>query len=158
MFQQLMLIGNLGGDAEVRAVNDKQVISFRLATSESWKDKNGQKQTRTEWHQCSYFVSDSKIAQYLKKGNLLTVLGKIRTREYEDKNGQKQTVKEVIVDELKLMPNNDKSGEKSDGQNSSNNGGSSGRGGSSQRSNTSKGSSARAAQADAGGDDDQIPF
>lgn len=83
------LIGRLGRDPEVRYMpNGDAVCNFSLATDESWKDKNGQRQTKTEWHAVTLYRRLAEIAgQYLKKGSQVYLEGKIQSRKYTDKNG-----------------------------------------------------------------------
>lgn len=159
MFQQFTAIGHLGRDAEVRDVNDTKVISFSIATKKVWRSKDGQKQERTTWFRCSYFVKEANVAQYMKKGNLVAITGELEERDFEDKNGVKHTVMEVRVDGLTLMPSSDKNENENNGASrSSSSNGSSGRGGSSQRSSGSKPASAAQSAPAPQGADDEIPF
>lgn len=95
-----ILIGNLGGDPEVRFMpNGNAVCNFSLATTEKWKDKqSGRQQERTEWHRISIFGKLAEIAgQYLRKGSKVYIEGRNQTREWE-KDGIKRYTTEVIVD------------------------------------------------------------
>lgn len=96
---RVTLIGNLGQDPEVRYMpNGNAVANLSLATSEKWKDKEGQKQERTEWHRVSVFGKLAEIIQkYCHKGDTLYLEGKLRTRSYE-KDGIKRYTTEVIID------------------------------------------------------------
>lgn len=97
---RVILIGNLGGDPEVRYMpNGNAVTNLTLATSDSWKDKqSGQIQERTEWHRVSLFGKIAEIAgQYLVKGSKVYIEGRLQTREWE-KDGIKRYTTEVIVD------------------------------------------------------------
>ncbi|MFH0919145.1 MAG: single-stranded DNA-binding protein [Fibrobacterota bacterium] len=95
-----ILIGNLGRDPEVRYVSSgNPVANFTLATSESFKDKSGTKQTRTVWHNIVVWGKLAEICkQYLKKGSQIYVEGRIDNRSYDDKDGNKRYVSEVVLD------------------------------------------------------------
>ncbi len=109
---KVQLLGRLGADPEIRrATNGDPIVNMRLATSEVWKDKNtGEKKERTEWHTVVIFNDRlAKIAeQYLKKGSLVFVEGKLGTRSWEDQSGQKRYATEIVLKqfsgELILMP------------------------------------------------------
>ncbi|WP_026380169.1 single-stranded DNA-binding protein [Afifella pfennigii] len=98
---KVILIGNLGADPEVRRMNDgRPVVNLRLATSESWRDRNsGERRERTEWHRVVIFNEGlAKIAeQYLRKGSKIYVEGQLQTREWEDQSGQKRWTTEVVL-------------------------------------------------------------
>ena len=98
---KVILVGNLGADPQSRQLNDgKTVTNLSVATSETWKDKNGQKQTRSEWHRISIFGKPAEIAAtLLKLGSKVYIEGKLQTRSWEDQNGQKQYSTEVVVSE-----------------------------------------------------------
>lgn len=102
------LIGRLGRDPEVRYMpNGDAVCNFSLATDESWKDKNGQRQTKTEWHNVIMYRRLAEIAgQYLKKGSQVYLEGKIQSRKYTDKNGVDRTAYEIICHEMKMLGGN----------------------------------------------------
>lgn len=98
---KVILIGNLGAEPEVRQLpSGDAVANIRLATSESWKDKNtGEKQERTEWHNVVFFGKLAEIVQkYLHKGSKVYVEGKLRTRKWQDKEGQDRYSTEIVVD------------------------------------------------------------
>ena len=103
-----ILIGRLGRDPEVRYMpNGDAVCNFSLATDESWKDKNGQRQTKTEWHAVTLYRRLAEIAgQYLKKGSQVYLEGKIQSRKYTDKNGTERTAYEIICHEMKMLGGN----------------------------------------------------
>ena len=105
MLNQVQLIGRLGRDPEVRYMpNGEAVCNFSIATSENWKDANGQKQERTEWHNITLYRRLAEVAgQYLKKGALVFVQGKIQSRKYADKNGIERTAYEIICDSMKML-------------------------------------------------------
>ncbi len=98
---KVVLIGNLGTDPEARSMqNGGQVVSFSLATSDQWKDKNtGEKREKTEWHKISVF--DEHIGgvamKYLKKGSQIYLVGTLRTNKFIDKNGVEQYSTEVVI-------------------------------------------------------------
>jgi single-strand DNA-binding protein len=102
---KVILIGNLGADPEVRFTQGGQAVAnFRMATSESWKDKNGQQQERTEWHKV---VAWGKLAElvgeYLKKGRQCYVEGKLQTREWTNKEGHKQWTTEIVANQVTFL-------------------------------------------------------
>lgn len=100
-----ILIGNLGKDPETKFMPDgKAVANITVATSESWKDKSGEKQERTEWHRVSFFGKLAEIVgQYLKKGSQVYVEGRIQTRKWQDKDGNERYTTEIIGDEMKML-------------------------------------------------------
>ena len=100
-----ILIGRLGRDPEVRQMpNGEAVCNFSIATSESWKDQHGQKQERTEWHAITLYRRMAEVAgQYLKKGSLVYIEGRIQSRKYTDKNGVERTAYEIIGSEMKML-------------------------------------------------------
>jgi single-strand DNA-binding protein len=95
------LIGRLGSDPEIRRTQDgRPIANFTLATSETWRDKaTGEKRERTEWHRVVIFSEGpAKVAeQYLKKGALVAIEGKIQTREWEDQTGVKRYTTEIVL-------------------------------------------------------------
>ena len=103
---KVILIGNCGADPEPRATAaGGQVTNVRLATSESWKDKNtGQMQERTEWHRVVFFGRLAEIAaEYLRKGSKVYVEGAIRTRKWQDKEGRDQYTTEIVASEMQML-------------------------------------------------------
>lgn len=102
---KVILLGHLGGDPELRYLPDgSPVASFSIATNETWKDKNGEKQERTEWHRCQAWGRLAEIAgEYLKKGAPVYLEGKIRTRKWQDKNGQDRYTTEIVVERLQML-------------------------------------------------------
>ena len=96
---KVILIGNLGADPEVRFTPGGQAVAnFRIATSESWTDKNGQKQERTEWHRIVVWGKLAELCgEYLKKGRQCFLEGRLQTREWQDKEGQKHYTTEVVA-------------------------------------------------------------
>lgn len=105
MLNKVCLIGRLGRDPEVRYMpNGKAVCNFGLATSETWKDQSGAKQERTEWHNITMYERLAEIAgQYLKKGSLAYIEGRIQSRKYTDKMGVERTAYEIIASEMKML-------------------------------------------------------
>ena len=98
---KVILIGNLGADPEVRYMpSGDPVANVRLATSESWKDKNtGAMQERTEWHNVVFFGKVAEVVkEYLHKGSKIYVEGKLRTRKWQGQDGQDRHTTEVVVD------------------------------------------------------------
>ncbi len=105
MVNKAILIGRLGKDPEVRYTPDgTMVTTFRMATDEQWKDKNGEKVQRTEWHQ---IVTYRKLAEicgnYLVKGKLVFIEGRIQTRNWEDKEGVKRYTTEIVANDMKML-------------------------------------------------------
>ena len=105
MINKAILIGRLGKDPEVKYLPDgTMVTTFRIATDEQWKDKNGEKVQRTEWHQ---IVTYRKLAEicgnYLVKGKLVFIEGRIQTRNWEDKEGVKRYTTEIIANDMKML-------------------------------------------------------
>lgn len=105
MYQKFIALGRVGKDVETRRLESGVTVSkFTLATSETYKDKDGQKQEKTEWHNCICFRSLAEIAEkYVKKGALLHVEGKVCYRSYDDKDGQKRYVTEINLDGFKMV-------------------------------------------------------
>ena len=98
---KVILVGNLGAEPQSRQLSDgKTVTNISIATSETWKDKDGQKQTRTEWHRVSIFGKGAEIAaNLLKSGSKVYIEGKLQTRSWKDQNGEKQYSTEIIISE-----------------------------------------------------------
>jgi single-strand DNA-binding protein len=98
------LIGHLGKDPELRYTQSgKAVATFSLATSESWKDQNGEKQEKTEWHNIVVWGKIGELCgEFLKKGNPVFVAGKLQTRSYE-KDGIKKYVTEIVVSNMVML-------------------------------------------------------
>lgn len=102
---KVLLIGNLGKDPEVRYMpNGEAVANFSIATTDSWKGKDGSKQERTEWHNIVMYRKLAEIAgQYLKKGSSVYLEGRLQTRKWQDKNGQDRYTTEILADEMKML-------------------------------------------------------
>lgn len=106
MVNKVILIGNLGRDPEVRSTPSGQpVASFTLATSRRWRDKNGQKQEQTEWHQIVVWGKQAEIAgQYLTKGKQIYLEGRLQTRSWDDRQtGEKRYRTEVVCDNFQML-------------------------------------------------------
>jgi single-strand DNA-binding protein len=102
---KVILIGNLGADPEVRFTPSGQAVAnFRIATNESWTDKNGQKQERTEWHRIVVWGKmGESCGEFLKKGRQTYVEGRLQTREWTDKEGKKNYTTEVIAQTVQFL-------------------------------------------------------
>ncbi len=102
---KVILVGRLGRDPETRYTGGGQAVAnFSMATDESYKDKNGERQKRTEWHKIVVWGKQAEIAQqYLKKGSLIFVEGRIQSREWQDKEGQKRTSFEIVVSNFRML-------------------------------------------------------
>tara|TARA_B100001179_G_C18510702_1_gene368389 strand:- start:155 stop:673 length:519 start_codon:yes stop_codon:yes gene_type:complete len=98
---KVMLIGNLGADPEIRSFqNGGKVANLRIATSETWKDRNtGERQERTEWHTVAIFSEGlvNVVERFLKKGSKVYIEGKLQTRKWQDQNGQDRYSTEVVL-------------------------------------------------------------
>ena len=105
MLNQAQIIGHLGKDPEVRYMpNGNAVANFSIATTEKWKDKAGEAKEQTEWHRVTVFDKLAEIVgMYLKKGSLVYVCGKIKTRKYTDKDGAEKYTTEIHAHEMKML-------------------------------------------------------
>ena len=102
---KVILVGNLGADPETRYTpSGTAITTIRIATSESWKDKQtGEQQERTEWHRVKFFSRLAEIAgEYLKKGSQVYIEGRLRTEEYE-KDGIKRWSTDIVADEMQML-------------------------------------------------------
>lgn len=102
---KVILIGNLGRDPEIRYTQSGQAVTnFTLATNETWKDKDGQKAEKTEWHR---IVAWGKLAelcsQYLAKGRTVYIEGRLQTRDWEDKDGHKRQTTEINASTVQFL-------------------------------------------------------
>ena len=102
---KVILIGRLGQEPTIRYTpNGEAVANFSIATDEQWKDKNGERQTRTEWHNITLYRKLGEIAgQYLRKGSLVYIEGRIQSRKYTGKDGVERTAYEIIGNEMKML-------------------------------------------------------
>ena len=105
MLNKIMIIGNLGSDPELRYTQSgTPVASFRVATTEKWKDKGGQMQEQTEWHSCNAWSKLAEICgNYLKKGSKVYIEGSVHTRKWQDQEGKDRYSTEVKVREMKML-------------------------------------------------------
>ena len=115
---KVILVGTLGKDPEVRySQAGAALTSVSIATNESWKDKNGEKQERTEWHRVKFFNRLAEIAgEYLKKGGMVYIEGSLRTEKYTDKQGVEKYSTEIIASDMQMlggMPGGAERGERS---------------------------------------------
>jgi len=97
---KVILVGNLGADPEARSLNNGgEVVNMRIATSESWKDREGQRQERTEWHNVVIFNENlGRVAKsYLRKGSKVYVEGQIQTRKWQDQTGNDRYTTEIVL-------------------------------------------------------------
>ncbi|HUP67476.1 MAG TPA: single-stranded DNA-binding protein [Sphingomicrobium sp.] len=114
---KVILVGNLGADPEARSLNNGgEVVNMRIATSETWKDRDGQRQERTEWHNVVIFNENlGKVAKsYLKKGSKVYIEGQIQTRKWTDQSGNDRYTTEIVLQkfrgELQLLDSRDGGG------------------------------------------------
>jgi single-strand DNA-binding protein len=151
---KVILVGNLGADPETRYMpNGDAVCNIRLATTESWKDKqSGEKKEITEWHRVVFYRKLAEIAgQYLKKGSQVYLEGRIRTRKWTDKEGQERYTTEIEANEMQMLGRREGMGQVNEGGPRETNGGA-----------ARPASSAKPAAAPSGGGfndfEDDIPF
>lgn len=109
---KVILVGNLGRDPEVRFMpNGDAVCNFSIATTDSWRDKAGAKQERTEWHNIVMYRKLAEIAgEYLKKGRPVYVEGRLQTRKWQTKEGQDRYTTEIIADQMQMLGGRDGGG------------------------------------------------
>jgi len=102
---KVILVGNLGANPEMRFTQAGQAVAnLRLATTERWTDKNGQKQEATEWHRVVVWGKQAEIVgQYLTKGRQVYVEGRIRTRQWQDQQGQKRYTTEIVAQNVQML-------------------------------------------------------
>ncbi len=100
-----ILIGNLGADPELRYTSSgSAVANFNIATTEKWKDKDGQMQERTEWHRIILWSRQAEIAkEYLHKGSSVYIEGRIQNRSYDDKDGVKRYISEIVGQRMQFL-------------------------------------------------------
>lgn len=152
---RVFLIGNLGADPELRYTpTNTAVANFRIATSEVWNDKSGQRQERTEWHRIVAWGKTAELCgEYLKKGRSVHIEGRLQTREWDDKNtGQKRYTTEIIADRVTFL------GGRGEGGESSGAGGSTGGSGGAGVRSGSRGSSGPEMDGPPPLDDSDVPF
>lgn len=102
---KVILVGNLGNDPDIRYLADgKAVANISMATTDTWKDKDGEKQSRTEWHRVSFFGKLAEIVgEYLKKGSQVYVEGSLQTRKWQDKEGNDRYTTEIVADRMQML-------------------------------------------------------
>jgi len=102
---KVIIIGNLGRDPETRYMPDGGAITnVSVATTEVWKDKNGEKQEKTEWHRVAFFGKLAEIAgEYLKKGSQVYVEGRLQTRKWQDKDGADKYTTEIVANAMQML-------------------------------------------------------
>jgi single-strand DNA-binding protein len=102
---KVILVGRLGRDPETRYTGGGQAVAnFSVATDETYRDKAGERQKRTEWHKIVVWGKQAEIAQqYLKKGSLVFIEGRIQSREWQDKEGQKRTSFEIVANNFRML-------------------------------------------------------
>ena len=103
---KVILVGNLGADPETRyTASGAAITNIRLATSESWRDKQtGENQERTEWHRVVFFSRLAEIAgEYLRKGSQVYIEGSLRTNKWQDQSGQDRYTTEIIANEMQML-------------------------------------------------------
>jgi single-strand DNA-binding protein len=107
-----ILVGRLGADPDMRYTPSGQgVCELRVATSESWNDKNGQRQERTEWHRIVVWGKRAEIcSKYLAKGRQVYVEGRIQTRTYDDKDGNKRYITEIVANDVQFLGGGNRDG------------------------------------------------
>jgi len=113
---KVILLGNVGGDPVIRSTQDgKKIATFSLATSESWKNKNGEKQEKVQWHNVVIFSEGlvNVVEKYIKKGTKLFVEGSLQNRKWKDKSGVEKYITEIVLqgfnNKLEIIDNPDKS-------------------------------------------------
>jgi single-strand DNA-binding protein len=102
---KVILIGNLGRDPETRYMPEGGAITnISIATTDKWKDKNGEMQEKTEWHRVAFFGKLAEIAgEYLKKGSQVYVEGRLQTRKWQDKDGQDKYTTEIVANVMQML-------------------------------------------------------
>lgn len=117
MVNRVFLIGRLGRDPELRYTGSgTPVANFSLATDETWTDSNGQRQSRTEWHNIVVWSRLAEICdQYLRKGRLIFIEGRIQTREWDDRDGNKRRTTEIVASNMQMLESKSDQGPSSGG-------------------------------------------
>jgi single-strand DNA-binding protein len=112
---KVILVGNLGANPELRYTQGQQAVAnLRIATTEKWTDKSGQKQEATEWHRVVVWGRQAEICgQYLTKGRQVYVEGRIRTRQWQDQQGQKRYTTEIVAQNVQMLGG--RAGERTEG-------------------------------------------
>ena len=109
MINKAIIVGNLGADPEIRYTQSgSQVATFNVATSERWRDQEGQQQESTEWHRIVAWRKLAEICgEYLHKGSKVYIEGKIQTRKWQDQNGNDRYTTEIVAREMKMLDRRD---------------------------------------------------
>jgi single-strand DNA-binding protein len=110
---KVILVGRLGADPEVRyTASGTAVGNFRLATSENWTDKGGQRQERTEWHRVVCWGKLAELAgEYLSKGRQVYIEGRLQTRQWDDRDGNKRYTTEIVTREMQFLGSRSNAGD-----------------------------------------------
>lgn len=119
MLNKVMLMGRLGSDPEVRYTpSGEGITTIRLATSRRWKDRStGERKEETEWHRVVFFGNTAKlVGEYLKKGSLIYVEGRIRTQKWQDQNGSDRYTTEIVANEMHFLEKHAESGHTGDAE------------------------------------------
>lgn len=105
-----IIVGNLGNDPEIRYSSGGDAIAnMNIATTDSWKDKEGRKQEKTEWHRVTMFGKLAEICgEYLKKGSQVYIEGKLQTRKWTDKSNIERYTTEIVADRMQMLGGNRK--------------------------------------------------
>ncbi len=113
MVNRAILVGRLGRDPEMRhTTSGTPVVNFSVATDESWKDQNGERQRRTEWHNIVVWSKLAEICnQYLTKGRLVYIEGRIQRREWDDRDGNKRHTTEIVASNMQILGSRSEEGE-----------------------------------------------
>lgn len=129
---KVMLIGNLGKDPEIRyTASGTAVASFPIATSEKFKDKSGEWQEKTEWHNITLWARLAEIAgEYLSKGKTVYIEGRLQTRKWQDRDGKDRYTTEIVGEKLQMLSGKDDGGHRSSDHGGGGNGGGGGNRGS----------------------------
>jgi single-strand DNA-binding protein len=159
---KVILIGNLGADPETRAMpSGTTVANLRVATSESWRDKQtGEQQERTEWHRVAFFGRLAEVAgEYLRKGSQVYIEGSLRTRKWQDKQGNERYSTEIVGNDLQMLGGRGGAGSTAAGAESGGRGASAGSGAPPYSEESGGGSSGGGSSGARGEEfDDDIPF
>ncbi|MBW6508576.1 MAG: single-stranded DNA-binding protein [Desulfuromonadales bacterium] len=154
---KVILVGNLGKDPELRYTpSGTAVATFSLATTERYKDREGQRQEKTEWHNIVAWRQLAEICgKFLHKGKQVYIEGKIQTRSYDDRDGNKRYITEIVMDQMQMLGSKDDGQQGGGGYGAQQDSGSSARGGQQKSAGSSRGEEF---EEPAFNPDDEIPF
>lgn len=108
MINTITIIGNLGADPELRETSGGPVCNLRVATTEKWKDRDGNMQERTEWHSVTVWGNQANACgQYLAKGRQVYVQGRLQSREYQDKDGNSRKAWDIVANKVQFLGGRD---------------------------------------------------